>query len=192
MFINTFHINDDVLEYIDSTHTYLVNGVIVESVTQYISKKLGSKYDFIDPQVLERACNYGNKVHEEIEMYERYNVDNKTSKELSNYKFLKKAFDFKCLDNEFPIIIYDKNNKPIMAGRVDMMITKNGELGLADIKTSSVLDKERLSLQLNLYALGVKQSYNKEVTFLSGLHIRNNVRKFVDIKIDKKILGGEI
>ena len=192
MFIDTWNINYDVLEYIDSTHTYLVNGVMIESVTQYISRKLGSKYDFVDPQVLERSQNYGTKVHEEIEMYEKYNVDDKTSKELSNYKFLKKAFDFKCLDNEFPIIIYDKNNKPIMAGRVDMMITRNGELGLGDIKTSSTLDKERLRLQLNLYALGVKQSYNKEITFLTGLHIRHDVRKCVEVKIDEKILGGEI
>nr|DAL31294.1 MAG TPA_asm: Mitochondrial genome maintenance exonuclease 1, DNA complex, DNA exonuclease [Caudoviricetes sp.] len=186
--VQTWNINNDVLEYIERTHTYLVNGVVVPSVTQFIKKHSVDKYKYVAPQLLDRSCQYGNSVHKEIEEFEKYKIDIPTSKELSNYKFLKKVFMFKSLENEIPIIIYDEHGRPLMAGRIDMIVEKNGMLGIVDIKTTSTLDKEYLAKQLSLYKLGYQQSYHKEVEFLSGLHIRADVRKMVDIKEDKNIL----
>ena len=44
------------LEYIDDIHTYLVDGVIVPSVTQILKLKFGGKYNNVSRQTLQRAA----------------------------------------------------------------------------------------------------------------------------------------
>ena len=67
--METWELNGLTLEYDDDTHTYLVDGVIVSSVTQVLSVKFGKKYDHVDAETLKRACNYGTAVHKTIENY---------------------------------------------------------------------------------------------------------------------------
>ena len=62
-----------------------------------------------------------------------------------------------------------------------------GDKALADIKTTSTLDKEYLAYQLNLYRLGYMQSYDEEITKLYGVHLRDDKRKFVEIPINEGI-----
>ena len=50
--MNSWYICGHILEYIDSTHTYLVDGVIVPSITQIMKLKFGNKYDGVDKDVL--------------------------------------------------------------------------------------------------------------------------------------------
>ena len=72
----------------------------------------------------------------------------------------------------------------VCAGRLDMAIWMDGVLGLADIKRTATLDKEMLAYQLNLYRMGYEQSYDEEMHFLKGIHLRNDIRKLVDIPIN--------
>lgn len=184
--METWDINGHILEYIDETHTYLVDGVIVPSITQILKIKFGNKYAGIDKDVLRRAAEKGTEVHEAIEYFEKYNIDNIGCQELKDYKFLKKQYKFNCLDNEVPIILF-KNDKPIAAGRLDLVLEMNDIKGLGDIKRTSTLDKEYLAYQLNLYRIGYRQCYGIEAEFLKGVHLRAGIRKFVDIPINENM-----
>lgn len=179
--MNSWEIKGHTLEYIDSTHTYLVDGVIVSSITQILKSKFGNKYSGVDKDVLSKASEKGTKVHEAIEKYCKTG-EVEDMKEVKNFIFLQKQYKFEVIDNEVPIILFI-GDKPVGAGRLDLVLKIEDELGLGDIKRTSVLDKEYLTYQLNLYRIGYQQCYDTEIKFLKGLHLREDTRKFIDIKI---------
>ncbi len=180
----SWEIAGGILEYIDETHTYLYNGVILPSITQILKIKFGNKYNGVSKEVLKKASENGTKVHEAIENYERRNIDEPGCVELRNYKLLKNRFGFKCLDNEVPIVLF-LDGKPVSAGRVDLIITEGDKVGIADIKRTSVFDKEYVTYQTNLYRIGYQQCYGTKIEFLKGLHLRENIRKYIDLPINE-------
>ena len=107
-------------------------------------------------------------------------------KELRNYKFLKRMFNFECIDNEVPIVLF-LNNKPICAGRIDLILKEKNEYGIGDIKRTSVFDKEYVAYQTNLYRIGYQQCYGTEIRFLRGVHLRDDVRKYIPLPINEEI-----
>ena len=183
--IETWNIKGHILEYIDETHTYLVDGVIVPSITTILKLKFGNKYDGISKEVLDKAAQKGTRVHEAIENFCKTGeiVD---LKEVKNFMFLQRQYKFDVLDNEVPIILF-KDNVPIAAGRLDLVLKIDDKIGLGDIKRTSVLDKEYLAYQLNLYRIGYFQSYGVKTDFLKGLHLREDKRKFVNIPINEAL-----
>ena len=67
--IEVFEIKGGVLEYIDETHTYIYNGIVLPSITQMLKVKFGNKYDGIPKEFLERAAQRGTALHKAIEDY---------------------------------------------------------------------------------------------------------------------------
>ena len=173
------------VEFIDDTHTYLVDGVIVPSITQILKVKFNKKYDGIPKETLQRASEKGTQMHEVIERWCK-NGEESDLVELRNFKFLKRQYNFSVLKNEVPVLLWNEGDI-IGAGRLDMVIEMNGQVGLADLKRTSVLDKEYLGYQLNLYRFAYQQSYGEEIEFLRGIHLREDVRKFVQIPINREL-----
>ena len=183
--MNTWEIKGHVLEYFDDTHTYLVDGIIVPSITQILKIKFKNKYSGVDQKVLNRASERGIEIHEAIEKLCKTG-EAEDLKEVKNFIFLQKQYKFNTIDNEVPIILF-REETPVGAGRLDLVLEENNELGLGDIKRTSVLDKEYLAYQLNLYRIGYQQCYDKEIKFLKGLHLREDVRKYINIPINEKL-----
>ena len=184
--VETWEIAGGILEYIDETHTYIYNGEILPSITQVLKMKFGSKYNGISKEVLKRASEKGTALHKAIEDFEQSGIDDKDNTELRNYKFLKRAYKFECIDNEVPVILF-KDGKAVACGRLDLVLEENGEIGLGDIKRTSTLDKEYLKYQLNLYRIAYQQCYGTEIKFLRGIHLREDVRKYISIPIDESL-----
>lgn len=182
--IESWEIAGGLLEYIDESHTYLYDGVILPSITQILKIKFGNKYNGVSKEVLQKASERGTMVHQSIEDYEKRNIDNPDIKELRNYKFLKKRFGFECLENEIPIVLF-LDNKPVCAGRIDLILKEKDQIGVADIKRTSVFDKEYVAYQTNLYRIGYQQCYGTEISFLRGLHLREDVRKYIALPINE-------
>ena len=187
--IETWEIKGYTVEFIEDEeteiHTYLVNGVVLPSITQILKIKFGGKYNTVSQEVLKRASKLGTATHKAIENYCKNGIET-DSKELRNFKFLQKQFKFTVIDNEIPIILF-KDNEPVACGRLDLVLKVNDDVCLGDIKRTSVLDKEYLAYQLNLYRLGYQQCYEKEIKGLKGLHLREDVRKYVDIPINEDL-----
>ena len=175
-------IKDYELEYYEDSHTYLCNGIILPSVTQLLATKFGKKYENVPDSVLRARATEGTEVHAAIE---RYCTTGKMTDipELHSFLFLSRAFGFEVLNNEVPVILF-QHFEPIAAGRLDMVIKSKDGIGIADIKRTSVLDRDYLFYQLNLYRIAYEQSYDTTVDFLAGLHLKENKRRYVPIPIN--------
>ena len=171
-------IKDRELTFDESTHTYHVDGEKVESVTQILKKVFPNKYANISPEVLKRASERGTQVHKAIEAFCKGFDDG--SDEVKDFKFLRKNYGFIPIENELPVII--NFGGKTYAGTVDLVMQMNG-VALADIKTTSVLDKDYLCYQLNLYKIGIEQSYDYKIDSLYGIHLKDGKRKLVKIPI---------
>lgn len=173
------------LEYFDEGHIYLVDGLVVPSITQLLKVKFGNKYEHVNRATLERASEAGTQVHDAIQrVCETGEIAD--FPEVRNFLFLQKQYGFKVLENEVPVILF-LNDEPISAGRLDMVIEMGGQVGGADIKRTSALDKDYLAYQLNLYRIAYRQCYGIEWEFLRGIHLRDTTRRFVTIPINENI-----
>ena len=179
----TAEIRGRTLEYFEDEHLYLVDGIIVPSITQIVKKIVGGRYKDVPADVLKRAADKGTAVHEAIENYVKNGVDS-TLPELRGFKFLQRQYNFRVLESEVPVILFDAVS-PIAAGRLDLVLEMDGKIGGADIKRTATLDKEYLYYQLNLYRIAYFQSYGVDWEFLRGIHLREEKRKFVEIPIDE-------
>lgn len=184
--MDVFRIRGHEVEYLDDCHAYVVDGVILPSVTQVIRAKFPHKYDHVSKEVLERASDKGTAVHKAIEDWCKRGIDNPDMKELRNFRFLQKLYGFKVLDNEVPVILF-KDDMPIVIGRLDLVLQEGDDTIIGDIKRTSALDKNYLAYQLNMYRIAYQQSYGKEIQGLRGLHLREDVRKYVKIPINEEM-----
>lgn len=183
--METIEINGGVLEYIDETHTYLYDGVVLPSITQLLKVKFGNKYNGISKEVLERASIQGTAVHKAIEDYEQQCIESDLP-ELRNYKFLKKAYKFDCVANEVPVVLF-QGDEAVACGRLDLVLAEGEQIGLGDIKRTSTLDKNYLAYQLNLYRIAYQQCYGTNIEFLRGIHLREDTRKYVTLPINENL-----
>ena len=174
-------LNGRCLEYYEKEHIYLVDGVIVPSVTQVVDYEFGHKYDAVSPAVLKRAAERGTRVHEAIEKYCKTGVEEPLA-EVHNFKWLQSKLGFEVVANELPVLI-DYEGITI-AGRLEMVVKMNGHLGGVDIKSTSTLDKGRTALQLNLYRIGFKQCYGEDWRFIMAMHLKDDTRKMVSLPIN--------
>lgn len=181
----TVEVADHTLEYFDDDHVYLVDGLIVPSVSELLKTKFGRKYEFVGKDTLKRAADAGTQVHDAIQnLCETGEMAELP--EVRNFLFLQKQYGFKVLECEKPVILH-LDDEPVAAGRLDLVLEMDGQIGGADIKRTSTLDKHYLSYQLNLYRIAFKQCYGIEWEFLRGLHLRGDVRKFVNIPINEDV-----
>ena len=188
--METWEIKGGTLEYDDEEHIYIYNGLILPSITQILQLRFGNKYDGVDSKVLSKAAQNGTKIHKAIENYCKTGII-EDYKEVRNFIFLQKHYEFKVLDNEVPVVLFE-NDIPIASGRLDLVLDINDGLYLADIKRTSVLDKEYLGYQLNLYRIAYQQCYGKKIKGLRGIHLREDKRKFIPIPIKETMAWGLI
>jgi hypothetical protein len=181
--METFSIKDGTLEYFDDTHTYLYDGLMLPSVTQILGVKYKNDYASVPPAVLDNASKRGTAVHKAIENFNVSGYDD-GSEAVRNFKFLQKQYGFEVLDSELPIVIF-KDDMPIACGRLDMTMLMDGKTGVADIKTVSSLNKEKIAYQLNLYRIGLMQSYGVDAKFLKIIHLRDGIRKVIDSPVNE-------
>ena len=175
------------VEYFDDIHKYLVNGVIVPSVTEILEKIFPNKYKNVPRETLMRKANYGTIIHNYIEQYENGFITQELNyiQEASfrQYLKLKDKYNINVLEQEKIV-----NYKDVYAGRFDIYGEVNGVISLCDIKTTASLDKEYLKYQLNLYRFASKDKNKIKKLYAIWLRPRE-LGKLVEIEImsDKEI-----
>ena len=137
------------------THCYTdEDGNKIPSVSEIIRNYLGNKYDTIDPEILKKAQEKGNRVHEEIEKYLLQDVEPK--KASYEFKTFKKIFDKQFVATQSEKVLYGATEYGAYAGTFDLLDTINGII--VDIKTNYSLDLEYVKIQLSLYAMALRQN----------------------------------
>ena len=140
------------VEFIEDGHIYLVDGIIIPSVSDILNFIFPNKYSNVPRQILNSKAEYGSRVHEAIECLEK-------GETLPQLNYLQEASleQWKKLksENKIEVIEQEKmvNYGSHYCGRFDMIANVNGAYSLCDIKTTAKLDKESLSWQLSFYAL---------------------------------------
>ncbi len=139
----TKEIGGHLVEYFAEDHTYLVDGVLLPSITGLVRRKVGFKYADVPPDVLREAARRGTEVHEAIEAYVKCGAESDLP-EVRNFKFLCKKLNYKVLDSEVPVVL-SHHDDPVAVGRLDLVIYKSEhQIGGADIKRTATLDKASL------------------------------------------------
>jgi hypothetical protein len=174
------------IEYIDEAHLYLLDGVIIPSVTQLLEKVFPDKYKGIPKEILERKANYGSKVHSMIERIEKgreTGLDDEIVIDIDSVSMAIAYDEYLELrtNNNIEVVSQEEivHYKNLYAGRYDMIAKVNGELSLVDIKTTAKLDKEYLSWQLSLYELAIGKKFDKLYCIWLP---KNNSGKLVEIE----------
>ena len=149
------------VEFIEEGHIYIVDGVIVPSVTQILHKVFPEKYEGIPKEVLNAKAVYGTDVHKYIEIInkkkpkrplayiKRYcHPDMYQEESIRQYLEILQEYNIEILESE-KIVSYEN----LYGGTLDIKAKVNGKLAIIDIKTTSELDKEWVSWQNSYYEL---------------------------------------
>jgi hypothetical protein len=93
------------------------------------------------------------------------------------------------IDSEMFVLICNTNNEPLCAGRLDLFYINKltNQLGICEFKRTAELYMDNVTLQLNLYAYGLYQSFGINVDNLICMRLRNELNEIVPIKLDKQI-----
>lgn len=187
-------IKDHTVEYYDDIHIYLVDGLVVPSITQIIHKlpEFRNMYKNVSHETLKRAADKGTAMHLAIQEYCEW-LKESDIPELQGFKTLKKVYKFDVLENEKPLLLFDSEGQPLACGRMDLLIKIDDKLeegqeyptqslAIADLKRMSSLNKEYLTWQLNLYRTAYEQDTGKKVKKLFGIRLKNEEYQMVPIK----------
>ena len=181
------------LEFIEETHTYIYNGVILPSVSSILKQVFPLKYERVPKNILENKSNYGTELHKFIEIIEkkkpkkplayikRYYKPNIYQEEsLKDYLKIKDKYKIEITDSEKRI-----SYKMLYAGTLDLKGYVNGKSAIIDIKTTYELDELYVSWQNSLYELA-----DGEVEELYCLWLpKGRLGKLIKLeRIDKKLL----
>lgn len=138
------------VEFNEERHEYKIGGRTLTSVTTLMEPLSSSYYGAVDEKTLNRAAERGTAVHNAIENYIKYGIDD-IPREYEGYL---EAFKL-WLKEKSPVIlgtecrVYHKAYQ--YAGTCDMPCIINGEVFCIDFKTSSVINSVLTCVQLEAY-----------------------------------------
>lgn len=157
-------------------HTYTLNGKILHGITGMLSRQLfADKYKDIPEFILKRAAERGTLIHDDCEFADATGLEPQTT-EGQNYLKLRK--EFKVVANEYTV-----SDNEYFASNIDCVWEKDGEVVLADIKTTSHLDEKYVAWQLSIYAyLFELQNPHLKVSKLYAVWLRDEIAKLVEVE----------
>lgn len=155
----------------EKNHVYTLNGELlpIQGITRMIDRQIfGGKMQNVPESVLRKCAEFGSLVHKEIQDYYE-NGDLPTTDEAM--AFVTKGIQ--CLTCEY--VVGDDR----VATAIDFV---GEDFFLYDFKTSTTLDKERLSWQLSICAYLFERQTGLKVKGLMGVHLRGKECTFVGIE----------
>ena len=154
------------LEFDEEAHIYRLRGEEVPSVTQLLKLLPDNDYANIPEAVLYNAARRGTAVHEAIEYYTLYGIE-EYSEECEPYMAAFKAFwegfGGTVLGSE--VRIYNDCDTDeerelygtAYAGTLDLLAARDDKIVLMDFKCTSKILKKKYALQLEAYARALKK-----------------------------------
>ena len=138
------------LIFYDTGHTYEVDGVKMDSVSEILRFLSREEYDDINQYHLDNAAERGTAVHKACEALYKYgSVECTPDVEPYVMAFLQFLKDHKCnfTDIERPLADVER----CIAGTPDLCGTVDGEEAIVDMKAQASVHKSLVKAQLNAY-----------------------------------------
>lgn len=155
----------------EKNHVYTLNGELlpIQGITRMIDRQIfGGKMQNVPESVLKKYSEFGSLVHKEIQEYYENGMLPITDEANA---FIKQGIE--CAACEFIV------SNDVIATAIDFV---GKDMFLYDFKTSTALDKERLSWQLSICAYLFEQQTGQKAKGLVGVHLRGKECKFVGIE----------
>lgn len=129
------------------SHTYTLNGKKLHGITPIISWLFPNTYKNISNEVLQSAAEYGSRVHKACEFFDTCGFGDEMQ-EVKDYARLKQENNLISVANEYLV----DDGKDI-ASSIDVVFNNGSNTyHLADIKTTSEIHVNNVTLQLSIYA----------------------------------------
>lgn len=130
-----------------ASHTYMKDGQELHGVTPIVHWLFPETYAGIPQFVMDAAADYGHMIHSACQMSDVVGITEHES--VVAYQELKKQYGLTTIANEY--LVSDEKN---IASSIDVVCSEDGKDGdaLIDIKTTSRVHDNHLSVQLSIYA----------------------------------------
>lgn len=177
------------------THSYLCGDRLLTGVTSLMKKHgLGADYTGVSGRVLSAAALRGTAVHSMLEDYDNGcgpvldDVRDADGRTLATRELMKKILkSYAGLGLKVAASEYLVSDNELVASSIDKVVETGSpdEVELADVKTTSVLHRDALSVQLGIYRfLFEAQNPGLKVSGCFGIHIdmKTGAARRVDIE----------
>ena len=171
------------IEFLEDSHTYLYQGVIVPSVTTILSNTIFTgKYDGVPKYILNNKAQFGTNVHRAVETGDSSDLNQVEHISYQQWLKLKERHVIEPVEQE-TLVHYED----LYCGTLDMIAMVNGELVINDIKTTAQLDEDYLSWQLSFYKYAYENMGGKELVkgYVTWLP-KKELGQFIEIQFKTK------
>lgn len=129
-------------------HTYTLDGKKLGGVTAIVKWMFPETYKDVPKSVLEKAAEHGTLVHSKCELYDGIGLGDDIP-EVKDYIRIRDERGLKTLESEY--LIDDGAN---ISSSIDKVFEKDesGGYPLGDLKTTSEIHEDNVTLQLSIYA----------------------------------------
>ena len=141
-------LNESPVIFDSGKHTYTLNGVRLSGVTAIVKWMFPETYKDIPQSVLEKAAAHGTQVHTKCELYDSLGIGDDMP-EVQDYIRLKKEQGLTTLASEYLV-----DDGVHVASSIDKVfdVDESGCYPLGDLKTTSKVHRDNVTLQLSIYA----------------------------------------
>lgn len=153
------------IKFDEKTHTYTNEKGTLISTTQLLKKAgISPNYEMVNSEILQAASEKGSLIHKEIEDFIK-NGEIGFTKELGEFINYLKAHKLTPVASELVV------NDDLVAGTIDLVLkAENGELILADVKTTSTIHSDSVSWQCSIYKKLYDGSHEEKISRLCVFH----------------------
>ena len=162
----------DELTFEEERHVYQLDGRILPSVTTIMRPLSNAMYGTVDESILKKAASRGTAVHNAIENYTLFgieDIDEAYAGYFKAYKSWMKQHTLNVLASETKV--YHKTL--LYAGTADMIAEVDGHTILIDFKTSAAVNRMLTGVQLEAYAKAF-ESHGFSVDSKAILHLKGD------------------
>lgn len=170
--------------YDPNTHTYTdAQGLELSGITGIIKQFIcPNAYADVPAEVLESARIRGNKLHSLLELYANGTFANVTEEDaeiIDNFNSMALALeDYTCLASEYVV-----SNNELTASPIDLLaLDYEGNLVIIDLKTTSTLNVDFVTWQLNFYRYFLEIQTGLKTDKMQALHVSGGKAKFVKVQ----------
>lgn len=139
------------LEFEEETHTYRLDGILIPSVSAIMEPLSRVKYTGISESTLKRAANKGTAVHNAIENWLKFGIEDVSAEHqgyFEGFKQWKSAVSPEIIGSEIHLC----HRLMRYGGTADLLAYIENDLVLVDIKTTYTISDMTCGVQLEAYA----------------------------------------
>lgn len=166
------------------THTYTTDeGRVLMCVSDILrSNGISPDYSVVSKDKLEQSANFGTMVHSHFEIcFKSDGTDDSADPYVMD--FIDKYYH-SLQECRSEVLVSCVGNAPLdYAGTADIICKRNGRWLVIDIKTTSQVHREAVTVQASLYAYAYAKAIGVPYDSfdIAVLHCRNNETRFIDL-----------